>query len=275
MPVKLIASDMDGTLLMDDHATISKRSTNAIREAIRRGIPFVPISSRMLNFLMEPFSELPEIRYVITSNGAVCYDLESKTQLFSVPIAQGDLLEILENLADEEHLLELHYDNTAFLSRKRAEYLKIHGLPERLLQFVEKKQIVVDSLSELVRHTKPSVEKINFPYLLPGERDRIWEKIKHIQGICMSSSGPQNLEINHKNANKGTALRALCDHLGISIADTIAFGDGNNDCEMLREAGIGVAMANAKEEIQRAADHVTLTNEQDGVAVFLEQHLQG
>ena len=91
----------------------------------------------------------------------------------------------------------------------------------------------------------------------------------------MSSSGSQNLEINHKNANKGTALRALCDHLGISIADTIAFGDGHNDCQMLRDAGIGVAVANAKEEVQRAADHVTLTNEQDGVAVFLEQHLQG
>ena len=70
MPVKLIASDMDGTLLMDDHVTISERNLRAIKEAIRRGIHFVPASGRMLTFLPQALVDIPEIRYAITSNGA-------------------------------------------------------------------------------------------------------------------------------------------------------------------------------------------------------------
>ena len=275
MPVKLIASDMDGTLLMDDHVTISERNLRAIREAIRRGIHFVPASGRMLTFLPQALVDIPEIRYAITSNGAAVYDLQKKEHLFRTPIQKSDLPEILKIAPEDRYLFEMYSNGQSYIGRAGIHFLETHEFPEWLRMFVEKKRTVVDSLAEFVQRDGVEIEKINFPYLSAGERDILWKQLEQIPTLSMTSSGFENLEVNHKNANKGAALRALCDHLGISIADTIAFGDGHNDCQMLRDAGIGVAMANAKEEIQQAADHITLTNEQDGVAVFLEQHLQG
>ena len=65
----------------------------------------------------------------------------------------------------------------------------------------------------------------------------------------------------------------MAEHLGLSSAETIAFGDSSNDLSMLRAAGVGVAMGNASEEVKASCDAVTLTNDQNGVAVYLERHL--
>ena len=89
----------------------------------------------------------------------------------------------------------------------------------------------------------------------------------------MTSSVPNNIEVNIRAANKGNALRILCNHLGIDLSQTMAFGDGGNDITMLRCAGTGVAMANACREAKEAADDVTADNEKDGVAVYLEKHV--
>ena len=78
-----------------------------------------------------------------------------------------------------------------------------------------------------------------------------------------------NLEINAEEATKGNALLWLADYLGIPREETMAFGDGENDISMLKAAGIGVAMGNASDQIKEAADEVTLTNDQDGVAAAI------
>ena len=89
----------------------------------------------------------------------------------------------------------------------------------------------------------------------------------------MTSSFQNNLELNWITADKGKGLMHLAEHLGLDASDTIAFGDSSNDLSMLRAAGIGVAMGNASEEVKSACDAVTLTNDQDGVAAYLEQLL--
>ena len=91
--------------------------------------------------------------------------------------------------------------------------------------------------------------------------------------MAVTSSVPNNIEVNIRAANKGNALRILCNHLGIDLSQTMAFGDGGNDITMLRCAGTGVAMANACREAKEAADDVTADNEKDGVAVYLEKHV--
>lgn len=78
-----------------------------------------------------------------------------------------------------------------------------------------------------------------------------------------------NLEINAEAATKGNALLWLADHLGIAREETMAFGDGENDISMLKAAGIGIAMGNASDQVKAAADEVTLTNEQAGVAAAI------
>ena len=92
-----------------------------------------------------------------------------------------------------------------------------------------------------------------------------------MEGIIISSSLYNNLEINAEGATKGNALMWLASHLGISRERTMAFGDGENDVTMLKAAGIGIAMGNGLEMAKRAADQVTLTNDEDGVADAIER----
>lgn len=273
MPVKLVASDMDGTLLQDDHITISERNLRAIRELIRKGIYFVPASGRMLHFLPQALLDLGGISYAITSNGAAVYDLENGKRLFHTPIEKTDLLKILEIAKEDQYLLEMYCDGQSYIGQSGIQYLETHSFPEQLRLFVEKKRIVVKSLTEFVQRQEVQIEKINFPYLLSGERDQLWKELKSIPGIYMTTSGVDNMELNHRDATKGAALKSLCEFLGMDTADTVAFGDGQNDRELLQQAGIGVAMKNAVSEILPVADRITLTNEEDGVAVFLEENI--
>ena len=88
----------------------------------------------------------------------------------------------------------------------------------------------------------------------------------------MTSTTWNNLELNIASANKGVALARLAAHLGLSSANCIAFGDGRNDLTMIEAAGVGVAMANAHPDVRAAADDVTLSNDEDGVAAALVRY---
>jgi Cof subfamily protein (haloacid dehalogenase superfamily) len=89
-------------------------------------------------------------------------------------------------------------------------------------------------------------------------------------GIAVSSSVPRNVEINREDATKGRALLALAKHLGLRREQVMAFGDGLNDIAMIENAGVGVAMGNAVDEVRRVADKITATNDEDGVAAVIE-----
>ena len=89
--------------------------------------------------------------------------------------------------------------------------------------------------------------------------------------IAVTTSVPDNVELNHIDAHKGAALRQLADYLGVPMSATMACGDGLNDVTMLRDAGLGVAMANACPEAKAAADVFTLSCDEDGVARAIER----
>ena len=92
---------------------------------------------------------------------------------------------------------------------------------------------------------------------------------KRFPQYAISSSLPINIEINAPDATKGQALSFLTSYLKLKREDTIAFGDGTNDISMIRQAGLGVAMGNSAPEVLDAADEITDTNDQDGIAKVL------
>ena len=119
-----------------------------------------------------------------------------------------------------------------------------------------------------------SVQKIIAFFRNPDDKQAtIREITARFPGYAVSSSLGNNIEINAKNATKGSALCFLCEKIGVPIGQCMAFGDGTNDYSMLRAAGFGVAMGNASEEVQSCADAVTETNEEDGVAHMIERVL--
>ena len=103
------------------------------------------------------------------------------------------------------------------------------------------------------------------------KRMKAKQELLQIPFIEVSSSLPQNLELNRKGGNKGNGLLALADYLGLKREELMACGDSDNDYSMIEAAGLGVAMANASKEIKNLADAVTLSNDEDGVAYAIKK----
>ncbi len=129
----------------------------------------------------------------------------------------------------------------------------------------DKRTPVDDVYSEL--SMKKGVQKMQI-YTKDSElRLRLLESLPVVfPKLLFTSSVPNNIEINDPGANKGAGLKFIADKVNIPMSETIAFGDGSNDIFMIRDAGIGVAMANAIDEIKAAADYITLSCDEDGVA---------
>ena len=129
-------------------------------------------------------------------------------------------------------------------------------------------------LKEYLAGNGRDVQKIMLFARDPAVRDQIAAELPaHFDGLAVSTSTFNNLEINVASAHKGRALERFAEHFGWTLANCMSFGDGLNDLSMVRMAGIGVAMANAAPEVLAAADYVTLSNDADGVAAALRHFL--
>ena len=129
-------------------------------------------------------------------------------------------------------------------------------------------------LRAYLREKGEALQKLQFYFTDMALRERLLRELpERWPQLAVTSSVPFNIEINSARATKGRALESLCALLGIDPADTLAFGDGTNDVSLLRAAGCGVAMANASAEVRAAADRVTLSNNESGVAAVIEEFL--
>ena len=137
---------------------------------------------------------------------------------------------------------------------------------------------VLDTASKWFGVTYPEdrqevVDKIQALFTSVEDRDAARKEIEDVPGIEITGALPMNLEINAAGVNKGKAMIELGKLLGIPREEIMAFGDGNNDLKMLKEVGTGVAMENAIPSVKEAADYVTLSNDEEGVAKFIEKYV--
>ena len=142
------------------------------------------------------------------------------------------------------------------------------------LEMSRKLRQPLDDFKGYLRQRNRPLQKLQFFLADTTERPAIMAELRRrFPETAVSFSQPHNVEVNIKNAVKGEGLRFLCGHLGIPLAEAAAFGDGVNDVSMLETAGVGVAMANGEPEALAAAKYRTGTNQEDGVAQFLEAHV--
>ena len=170
-------------------------------------------------------------------------------------------------------IYDCYADNTGWTTHKNFTLVDeyIPHMPMREL-FHSSRKPVDDLVEHLQRRGKP-VQKVQMYFKEPGNRDAIIAQLhQKFPDIQVSSSLSNNLELNGPEAGKHTALRVLCEKLGIDMRQVLALGDGSNDIGMLEAAGVGVAMANATQQVRRAADSVTADNENDGVAQAIARY---
>ena len=269
IPAKIIALDLDDTLLKDD-LTISDYTVSVLQKAVQKGIYVTLSSGRTDNAILTYVRRLDIAgtqggRYIIAQNGASISDLHERKAIFS-RVLEGDILTRVYRKARELSLVCEVYDASTIYIPQPNKWSDIDAKLSGL-----KQQVVADFETFLMKGHPKTV--------MPGEPEvlqKLQAELKEEIGdrCVIFTSKPYFLEVMPKNTGKGEALMWLAEHLGIPQSQTLAFGDAMNDESMIRLAGTSVAMKNGTQEIKNIADCISdYTNDEDGVARFIEKYV--
>ena len=272
--MKILFTDLDGTLL-DDNKDISAEDMSAIRKMIAAGHKFVMITGRPLTSvkkLADRYGFLEAGFYLVSFNGGLIYDCGEQNAILTRYIPVEDVKAIM----DAAHACGMHahtYSGDLVVSEYETEQLKTYC---RLMQM---DYVVVKDIREYYGQfinvvVKPPI-KVNI--ITPFDHSSLEsfraEMRKTTAGKLFDVfSKPEMLEFSHIKSNKGDAVRFMADFYKVSMDDTIAVGDEENDCPMIEAAGVGVAMANASPVVKNVADYVTeRDNNHSGIAEVIEK----
>lgn len=274
MPVKLIAFDLDGTLL-DGRKNIPGENLRALKAASQAGVLLVPATGRIYTGVPEILRQLPGARYFITINGAYAYDAVDDRNLYASELSVDTCLRLIDYMDRLPVIYDCYQDNWGFISRDMFEMAGDYIPDPGIMKMMRELRTPVDSLAETLRQKDRPVQKMQMHFQDMTERERQLKLVAELfPETAISSSLPWNIEINSAGATKGQALKALCSALDIDLRDVLAFGDGTNDLDMIRTAGTGIAMGNAAEEVKAAADWVAPSNEDCGVAAGIRRFIE-
>lgn len=269
--IRLVAFDLDGTTL-HGHAELSPRNRQAIEKASEAGVWMVPATGRVKNFIPPCLTELPSIRYAITSNGGAVWDLREDKLVCANWIPTETALAVQRIFDDYELYVEYYVNGRGVTRRDNPDKAKtVFGFPEDKFYFITKDYTFVDSLSDYLTETGAQPEKINMMFIPENVREEILARLQQLDGIELTYSNVDNIEINAKGCNKGTGLRMLCDALGLDPAATMAVGDNGNDLGMLRAAGFAAVVGNGIPAAKAEADAVVAPCLEDGFAEAVER----
>lgn len=267
--VKLIVTDLDGTLFKSDHLTISERNIRALKKARERGIKVAISSGRVYCLLKDVIKILGGVDCIMTSNGAASFDSEGRL-ISSDLIEYEKWREIYEMLKAEGIVTEIYCRGNTYLDRELFKDYKNPSLSPLVLDTLKSTMLPCGSVIEELKGE--GAEKLH-SICISGEAYSRFKAVFENMGIEVTSSIPHNMEINKRGVNKGRGLEKLCETLGIELNEVMAFGDEENDIEMLKAAGFSFAVENASEAVKAAAGAVTEGNDNDGVAVQVEKLL--
>jgi len=257
--------DLDDTLLRDDW-TISPRVVKAIQKAKAQGV-LMTIATGRMPISSRPYAEQLGLDVpMITYHGAMIQQVLSGEILFRRVIPSSLAAEIVRNVSERGVYAQVYLKDRVIaqdLNEWSQEYERIASV-----------RIEQEDLSTLLSQEPEGVEKILL-MAKESDLDQLAPLLRQLYGekVHLTKSKPCFLEMTDYSVNKGVALAALAERFGIAQEDVMAIGDSFNDLEMIKYAGVGVAMGNARSEIREHADIVTATNEEDGVAEAIERYV--
>lgn len=267
MMIRLVAVDIDGTLLNSQNQ-LSALTKETIRTLRRNGVKLILCTGRPFYGLHQLVKELGldgEEEYVVSFNGAVAQEIESNRILFKQAIPFGDFHEI-EQLSRELGVgYHIQSDDGIYTSNEEANRYTIfdgdlNGTSVQYRPLADLRDVSINKV--MFVESKAYLDKV--VETIPRYFFNKYNLMKSLD--CF-------FEFLNKKANKGTALQLLTEKLGIHQSEILAIGDNDNDISMLEYAGVGVAMGNASASAKAAANFVTKTNDEDGVAYAIRNYI--
>ena len=274
--IRLIAFDLDDTLLTSDKQ-VTDHTKAVLRAAADRGVILMPATGRPFYAVPETVKALPMVRYLLTSNGAAIWDKEAESVVCSDYIPYETACHVLDLIHGADVLTEFYSMGRSYACKEGYEKA-LHvwqRIPEAFKKDLVRYRQPVDDLETRIISGAYPIEKFRLTFGDPVLQEKLTKELMDMGGLKIVHGASYNIELNTPTGNKGHALRAFADMKGISIEEVMAFGDSENDLTMLAAAGTGVAMGNALPELKAAADMLTLTNDEDGVAAAIEKHVLG
>lgn len=269
--LKLIALDLDDTTLRSD-STLAPETGLAIKAAIDSGVEIVVASGRAFRSLPTEVTSIPGINYAITSNGAAIERLPEGRRIMSLTIRESSVHEILS--AFEGELFEAFIDGQPYCEGIYMQSPLSYGCAPEYVDYVKTTRRAIDGMPQFMLQNADRLDSVDILCRSTERKTELWERAQRLSGVYVTSSSPRLIEIADIRAGKGAALKRLCERLNIKPEHTAAFGNGDNDADMLRFAGLGVAVKNASPACIAAADIVCDTNNALGVAKTITRLLE-
>ena len=294
----MIGIDLDGTLLTKQKELTSV-SRNTLEDAMRAGVEVVPVTGRPLAGVPKEVLEIPGIRYVITSNGANTYRLSDDLQDKGASILAGTLggktpgtvirkahlpheivRRVLAAAPGQEVIREIFIRGVGYHDQRTQGMLEERfGIAPPILAYINRSRKIVPGFEEFLSDESAHVENISLMFPSQEARDETLARLKEIRGaqgeriLQILLPWKTDLEITHVQADKWRSLEDLGRYLGITDAQIMTLGDGDNDRPMLRGAALSVAMGNAPDFVKATADRITADNDHDGAAAAIREEL--
>lgn len=271
--IKLVAIDMDGTLL-DSSKKLPEENRKTIQDYAEKGIIFAFCTGRVMNEMELISGELPWVRYAITCNGAYVKDLQSdnsNNEIFSDSLTMEEVRYIFYTMKEKgfDMMFELQADGVVYAQKDCIEAPEKYGV-EYIRDLISKTRVPIDNIEEYINDRTKDVGKINIFFPTTEIRNQALEEFKYME-FDFTYSEPTNIDINRKGSDKGKGLAMLAKYLEIDMSEVMAIGDNYNDIQLLQTAGLPVAMGNAPDDIKALADYVTLSNDDSGVAYAIKK----
>ncbi|SFT32931.1 hypothetical protein SAMN02910356_00009 [Selenomonas sp. GACV-9] len=259
---KMLALDFDGTTL-DSAKRFPAEISAAVHELKARGIEVIVSSGRGKAELKDYEQELVDFDYGVMISGGLVYDFCRHQAIFRQPIPQAAILAAFAAAEQEQAMTQLltvdeSVTRGSHIARMEDFHMEIYReMYERVCRQEE-------DLAGFIAAQAGEICKMNIYHRDENSRLRNYERLEKL-GLSITFAEQTSLELSAKGISKAHGLKVICDHLGISTDEVVAIGDAPNDEEVLKLAGLGVAMGNASEEIKAISDVVVADNDHLGV----------
>ena len=255
--IKMLAFDLDDTAL-DGQGKLAPETREAFIAASEAGIEPVIASGRSFYSLPEDLLDIPGVNYAICSNGANLFNVKTK-ECMEAFFLESESVEQIVALADD-YLDTLYLDaftrGIPHSDRRLLDTLLANDkISEHRKKYLRKTRRAEDDIRSFIREHKTELDCMNYNVFDTSLFDELTGRLKkEVENIYFTSSIPELIEISFRESGKGPGLRRMCDYLNIPLENVAAFGNADNDAEMIRLAGVGYAVANSSQVALDAAD---------------------